>query len=102
MLNDIVPSKNHRLTILDKKSGLNFLVDTGELVSVIPGSRKQILSGAYANYKLNAANNIEFKTYGTKTFNINEIDEITSSLLVFYYCRCISSLSANFSKYHNL
>lgn len=68
---DVVPGKNHRLSVYDKDNGLSFLVDTGANVSLIPVTYKQKHSGKCLDYKLFAANNSEIKTYGTRTLNIN-------------------------------
>lgn len=63
---------NHRLCVRDMKSGLNFLVDSGANVSVLP--RKAVLkcnNASSASYKLYAANGTEITTYGT---HILELD----------------------------
>lgn len=65
-------SMNHRLCVLDKNSALNFLVDTGANISVIPVnkvSKKSIKT--QCNYKLYAANNSEIKTFGTIILELN-------------------------------
>lgn len=56
----------NRLSVTDVNSGLNFLVDTGANVSVIPPSRK---NRAFPDnkYKLYAANGSEIKTYGVQS-----------------------------------
>lgn len=60
----------HRLCVVDKNSYLKFLVDTGANISVLPATRKQLLSEC-DDYKLYAANGTEIKTYGVKTLNLD-------------------------------
>lgn len=60
----ITPSR--RLRVTDHNSGLQFLVDTGANISVLPASRKDRLS-QNSDYILYAANGTQIKTYGVKT-----------------------------------
>lgn len=60
----------HRLRILDLNSGLNFLVDTGANISVLPLPKKNNYREC-SEYKLFAANGTEIKTYGVKSLILN-------------------------------
>lgn len=62
-----VGSANNRLCVLDRKSGFNFLIDTGANVSVIPVSSKFLTNNSHSEYKLYAANGTEIKTFGLRT-----------------------------------
>lgn len=64
-------SDNHRLCVTDRKSSINFLVDTGANVSVIPVHRVSAKNRRECSYKLYAANNTEIKTYGTIVLELN-------------------------------
>lgn len=66
-----VPSGNHRLCVLDYYSGMNFLVDTGADVSIVPVNRFSKKDRRECNYKLYAANNSEIKTFGTVELELN-------------------------------
>lgn len=57
----------NRLCVLDRNSGLQFLVDTGANVSVIPRASCKNVSSFKSPYKLYAANNTEIQTYGVKS-----------------------------------
>ncbi|KMQ86124.1 gag-pol polyprotein, partial [Lasius niger] len=60
---------NNRLIVFDKSSGLNFLIDTGADVSLIP---KELVSKAQvSSFKLYAANGTKINTYGSKTLILN-------------------------------
>lgn len=63
---------NRRLCVRDKRSQLNFLVDTGANVSVLPISavRHKLITET-GNYSLFAANGTQIKTYGTHTLSLN-------------------------------
>lgn len=58
-------SEKSRLIVLDKKSGLKFLVDTGADISVLPKCFAP-KNAAPADFKLFAANNTPIETYGEK------------------------------------
>lgn len=63
---------NHRLCVKDRNSGLNFLVDSGANVSVLP--RRVVFKKDNAHsacYKLYAANGTEINTYGTQVLELD-------------------------------
>jgi transposase InsO family protein len=63
---------NNRLCITDFNSRLNFLIDTGSHVSVLPVSNRRAASvSVSARYKLYAANGSEIKTYGVRSLVLN-------------------------------
>lgn len=62
---------SHRLCVTDRKSGINFLIDTGANVSVLPVNRVNPKNRRECKYKLFAANNTEIKTYGTSDLELN-------------------------------
>lgn len=62
-------SISNRLIINDKYSGLNFLIDTGADVSLIP--RRSISNAQSSSLKLFAANGTRIDTYGSKTLALN-------------------------------
>lgn len=63
-----ISSANNRLCVSDRKSGLNFLIDTGANVSVIPVSSRYLINNSPSDkYTLYAANGTEIKTYGVRT-----------------------------------
>ncbi|XP_047999675.1 uncharacterized protein LOC125236791 [Leguminivora glycinivorella] len=64
-------SESHRLCVLDFNSGINFLVDTGADVSIVPASRFSATVRRECGLKLYAANNTEIKTFGTVSLELN-------------------------------
>lgn len=56
---------NHRLSVMDRKTGINFLIDSGANISVLPYNlvHKKVNSEP-CKYRLYAANGTEIKTYG--------------------------------------
>lgn len=60
-----IVTSNNRLCVLDKNSGLKFLIDTGANVSVIPVTNCKNI--ACDKYKLYAANGTEIRTYGVRS-----------------------------------
>lgn len=60
---------NYRLSVIDKCSGLNFLIDTGANVSVLPRKKvlRKNLNSECQDYTLYAANGTKISTYGVKT-----------------------------------
>lgn len=62
--------KQNRLIILNKKSKIKYLVDTGADVSVLPGTHVRTVNKD-DNFKLYAANGSPIGTYGTKNINVN-------------------------------
>ena len=64
------PSNCRLFTILDRSTGLRFLIDTGAEISVIPsGTRTHCLTPAA--FTLQAANSTPIKTYGQKLLNLD-------------------------------
>ncbi len=63
-------SNSHLFYVTDVSSGIQFLVDTGSEVSVIPPSRvdRQHLSDGLT---LHAVNNTPIRTYGTRSLTLN-------------------------------
>lgn len=61
----------NRLCVKDKNSGLNFLVDTGANISVLPVRKRPFSRDKCSNYKLYAANGSEIRTYGVKTLDLD-------------------------------
>lgn len=59
----------NRLIILDKTSGIYFLVDTGADVSLIP--KRMVPRAQVSSLKLFAANGTKIDTYGSKILNLN-------------------------------
>lgn len=69
---DCTSFANHRLSVVDRKSGLRFLVDTGANISVLPATKRLFGdSASISDYKLYAANGSEIKTFGVKTLVLN-------------------------------
>lgn len=64
-----VDKTNNRLCITDRKSGEQFLVDTGAEVSVLAVKKKQ--KPIESTYKLYAANGTPIDTYGEKTLHLD-------------------------------
>ena len=62
-------SSQQRLFILDKKSDLKFLIDTGADISVFPEPR--YFSGPKHDHELHVANRAIINTYGTTTLDID-------------------------------
>lgn len=60
----------NRLCVYDRRNAIQFLVDTGANVSVIPRTKVKTLCNNVA-YKLYAANGSEIRTYGTVTLELN-------------------------------
>lgn len=69
MVTDDVP-KQCRLIILDNESGLNFLVDTGADISIIPRSCVTGVGSTPSSFKLYAANRTTINTYGQKLLSL--------------------------------
>lgn len=69
-VNDDV-TQQYRLIILDKNSGLNFLVDTGADISVIARDRVRDFELKPESYKLYAANNSVINTYGQRNLTLD-------------------------------
>lgn len=64
----VAEGTNRRLCILDRNSGLNFLIDTGAHVSVLPiNVIKRKSTSESVNFALYAANGTKIDTYGTHT-----------------------------------
>ena len=61
---------NHLFHIIDKTSGVRFLVDTGAEVSVIPPSRTERKHSQQA-FTLQAVNNTAITTYGYKSLTLD-------------------------------
>jgi len=59
---------SHRLTVQDKISGQQFLIDTGSDVSIIPCTKRH---DSIADLKLFAANNTPINTYGKTTLTVD-------------------------------
>jgi len=59
---------SHRLTVQDKISGQQFLIDTGSDVSIIPCTKRR---DTIADLKLFAANNTPINTYGKTTLTMD-------------------------------
>ncbi|GBN21305.1 Transposon Ty3-I Gag-Pol polyprotein [Araneus ventricosus] len=70
MAADVKGQNNCRLVIHDRPSGLNFLVDTGADISVVPPSSAE---GCKPKSLLNllAANGTKINTYGTRNLSLN-------------------------------
>jgi len=62
-------SSGNRLIIFDKTSNLNFLIDTGADISLLP--KKVLFKPLPINLKLFAANDSQIDTYGFKTLILN-------------------------------
>lgn len=65
---------NRRLCVNDNNSGLNFLVDTGANVSVLPVNsiaRHKSMFSDSSDYTLYAANGTKIDTYGTHTLTLD-------------------------------
>lgn len=63
------PRKN-RLVLADRKTGCNFLIDTGADISVLPRIFNKSV-GAPTKYQLFAANGATINTYGEKTLELD-------------------------------
>lgn len=63
-------SVNNRLFVTDLQSKINFLVDTGADLSLLPPNNKDKIT-ASTEYFLYAANNTKIKTYGEKIITLN-------------------------------
>ncbi|UYV73731.1 hypothetical protein LAZ67_11000573, partial [Cordylochernes scorpioides] len=64
----IQDSRKHRLFVKDKETGLQFLIDSGADVSVIPPTDKDVPSNELLLY---AANGSKIVTFGTKVIKID-------------------------------
>lgn len=64
-----VHEQSYRLFVTDKKTGLQFLIDTGANISVLPPRKGQLPKPL--NFQLFAANNTTIPTYGEKTIEID-------------------------------
>ncbi|CAB0013258.1 unnamed protein product, partial [Nesidiocoris tenuis] len=60
-----------RLFVIDRKSGLHFLVDSGADVSIVPASKMKSTLTHNCDSKLYAANNTEIPTYGVRTLSVD-------------------------------
>lgn len=63
--------RSRRLVIFDPDLKLNFLIDTGADISVLPPSIKQRNSVKHEDYQLFAANGSPIKTFGNSTISLN-------------------------------
>ncbi|GBN69383.1 hypothetical protein AVEN_170430-1 [Araneus ventricosus] len=70
MAADIKGQNNCRLVIHNRPSGLNFLVDTGADISVIPPSSAERCKPK-SLLNLLAANGTKLNTYGTRNLSLN-------------------------------
>ncbi|UYV84724.1 hypothetical protein LAZ67_X003220 [Cordylochernes scorpioides] len=64
----LMDSRKHRLFVEDKETGLQFLIDSGADVSVIPPTDKDVPSNELLLY---AANGSKIVTFGTKVIKID-------------------------------
>lgn len=62
------PPGSKRLMIKDKDSGIQFLIDTGSDVSILPCKHKNRRT---TSFKLFAANNTTINTHGEQTLTVN-------------------------------
>ncbi|GBN38220.1 Transposon Ty3-G Gag-Pol polyprotein [Araneus ventricosus] len=70
MAADVKGQNNCRLVIHDRPSGLNFLVDTGADISVVPPSSAELCKPK-SLLNLLAANGTKINTYGTRNLSLN-------------------------------
>ncbi|GBN30170.1 hypothetical protein AVEN_57021-1 [Araneus ventricosus] len=70
MAADVKGQNNCRLVIHDRPSGLNFLVDTGADISVVPPSSAERCKPK-SLLNLLAANGTKINTYGTRNLSLN-------------------------------
>ncbi|GBO39070.1 hypothetical protein AVEN_116404-1 [Araneus ventricosus] len=70
MAADVKGQNNCRLVIHDRPSGLNFLVDTGDDISVVPPSSAERCKPK-SLLNLLAANGTKINTYGTRNLSLN-------------------------------
>jgi len=63
--------KLRRLYVIDKITGIRYLIDTGSDVSVYPPQKHHMFRGKADPYQLYAANGSVIPTYGTKTLQPN-------------------------------
>ncbi|GBM84476.1 hypothetical protein AVEN_192189-1 [Araneus ventricosus] len=70
MAADVKGQNNCRLVIHDRPSGLNFLVDTGADISVVPPSSEERCKPK-SLLNLLAANGTKINTYGTRNLSLN-------------------------------
>lgn len=66
-----IDTSNNRLSVSCSNTGLNFLVDTGANVSVLPKCRKIRDINSEHSFSLFAANGTQIKTFGVKTLTLN-------------------------------
>lgn len=96
--------ENHRLCVTDRKSGYNFLVDTGANISVIPKRSVRVsqCDKINSNYKLYAANGTSIETYGTCTLTLDFL--LRRPYRWTFVVADVSQpiLGADFLKYHKL
>lgn len=62
---------NSRLLIIDRNTGLQFLVDSGADVSIIPYDQKKQVNNSNNEYCLYAANGTQIPTYGSRIMEID-------------------------------
>lgn len=91
---------SYRLFVTDKNSGLQFLIDTGANISVLPRKRGQ--HPQQLNFKLYAANNTVIPTYGEKTIelDLNLRRPLKWTFIVAEVSKPI--IGADFLKHHQL
>lgn len=63
--------KQYRLIVLDKVSGISFLVDTGAAISVIPRDSAGNIRIELSIFKLYVANNTTIDTFGKKLLHLD-------------------------------
>ena len=69
-MNSSGQKQGHLFHVVDKSSGLRFLVDTGAEVSVIPPSQTD-RKCPQQNFTLQAVNNTSITTYGSRSLTLN-------------------------------
>lgn len=96
-------NENHRLCVTDSRNGMDFLIDTGANVSVIPVTKVSSNKRNYeCNYKLFAANGTEIKTFGVLTLELN-LGLRRSFKWPFIICDVVNPIiGADFLKTHRL
>ena len=63
------PNPSHLFFIIDRDSGIHFLIDTGAQVSIIPPSAKE--QSSTSTLTLQAVNNTSIHTYGSHSLTLN-------------------------------
>lgn len=99
---DCTQLSNHRLCVTDRVSGLQFLVDTGANVSVLPCDKRSVNDQWSSRYTLYAANGTEIRTYGERSLTL-DLKLRRSFRWNFILCNVKQPiLGADFLKYHKL